>query len=415
MDTTFGDAAHGATVSIADDGAGAPAQLMALNHGVMQVPHIPQPRSGSPPDLASISGFCPGCLPTSPGTSDAGAADGRACASIRASQLFAMSLRPGCEEAAPRGLLREHLLPHFEAAGWRLLAPLEALWASELPEASVLGGAEALRAAAAVQVAMLDANSAAVLQEIVRLSAAACILHVHAAVHMCTCALAHAACAHHRRMSRTHVQVRRASATPANDDGDEEGSIQLALLPNPLGTPAGGGGDDGSPSGCPAEGPATGAGRDSSKRVYASVEEVWNELDGGHGNAACASSVQKVADGDQSGWYEVSSQYWENVSADVPGMLGGLAELHAADAAASLALIDQLRSPADAPLPDGIALDCGAGIGRVSGSVLLERFTYVSRPTAPKPSPCRAHGYFNAWQHLHAPTVLVCGASLHAG
>ena len=61
-------------------------------------------------------------------------------------------------------------------------------------------------------------------------------------------------------------------------------------------------------------------------------------------------------------------------------MLGGLGELHTPDVAGSLRFIDALRSGggggggAAVPLPDGVALDCGAGIGRVTGSFLIDHF-----------------------------------------
>jgi len=81
---------------------------------------------------------------------------------------------------------------------------------------------------------------------------------------------------------------------------------------------------------------------------------------------------------EESPWYETSLSYWERASADMCGMLGGLEELHAADVAGSLQLIDQLRATDGAVLPrDGVALDCGSGIGRVSASVLLARFAAV--------------------------------------
>jgi len=69
-------------------------------------------------------------------------------------------------------------------------------------------------------------------------------------------------------------------------------------------------------------------------------------------------------------------------------MLGGLDEVHTADLSASLAFLDTLFGqellswgpPPGAPghgQPSGVALDAGAGIGRVSSAVLLERFKQV--------------------------------------
>ena len=124
--------------------------------------------------------------------------------------------------------------------------------------------------------------------------------------------------------------------------GGDELEFALALVANPLAGEAGGG-----------EG-----GRDSCKRRYASAEEFWGE------------AAAEGSGGD--GWYGGSAAYWDDVAADVDGMLGGLGHLHAPDVQGSLAFIDELRR-ADG-LPTGAALDCGAGIGRVSASVLLERF-----------------------------------------
>ena len=92
-------------------------------------------------------------------------------------------------------------------------------------------------------------------------------------------------------------------------------------------------------------------------------------------------------------------------------MLGGLERVHPADVSTSLAFIDKLIRPshggegggseeggseggessrvagssgAEPALPHGagaIALDCGAGIGRVSSTVLLERFEQAKSHT----------------------------------
>lgn len=51
-------------------------------------------------------------------------------------------------------------------------------------------------------------------------------------------------------------------------------------------------------------------------------------------------------------------------------------QLHEPDVRGSLRFIDKLRALTPG-MPQGVALDCGAGIGRVSSSVLLERFERV--------------------------------------
>ena len=88
------------------------------------------------------------------------------------------------------------------------------------------------------------------------------------------------------------------------------------------------------------------------------------------------------------GWYAVAARRWQGESEDLSGMLGGLDEVHAADLDASLGFLDELLGkellswgpPPGAPghgKPSGVALDVGAGIGRVSSDVLLERFAQV--------------------------------------
>jgi len=173
--------------------------------------------------------------------------------------------------------------------------------------------------------------------------------------------------------------VRRAIASGAEqEDNDDE--LRLAILPNPLASPSevpeeamaaagtAGGGEGGGSSA---------AGKDSTQHKYASADDVWSELAAGGVAGGTGGHDGEAGGKRQRLWYDVSQKYWDGVSADVQGMLGGLGSVHPADVAASLKLIDTLRASIEAPLPDGVALDCGAGIGRVSASVLLERFSAV--------------------------------------
>ncbi len=143
---------------------------------------------------------------------------------------------------------------------------------------------------------------------------------------------------------------------------DEE--LRLALVRNPLGA---GAADDA------AGGDAAAGGKDNRQRAFADPDEFWSEY------AADAGGGGEGEGGSRAAWYGRSAAYWGGVSADINGMLGGLQEVHAVDAEASLAFIDELRggNASAAPLADGCALDCGAGIGRVSNSVLLQRFSSV--------------------------------------
>ena len=212
-----------------------------------------------------------------------------------------------------------------------MLAPLEALWAGMDADVSA---ARRLHEWAERLAASLDANSAAVMREVVR------------------------------------------RAVDGLDDGDGDQELQLAILPNPLaGTEASAIGAVG------ASAVANGrdGGKDSAQHMYANACDVWEELHPG-------------TESSEDQWYAVSEQYWAGVRADVPGMLGGMGFVHPADVAASLALLDALRTTAEGSLPQGVALDCGAGIGRVAASVLLERFEAVElvEPNYRRLSRCRA-------------------------
>ena len=75
-------------------------------------------------------------------------------------------------------------------------------------------------------------------------------------------------------------------------------------------------------------------------------------------------------------WFAGSTTYWSRQDASVDGMLGGLGSLHDADVRDSVAFIGRflpLITAGEAPKAT-VALDVGAGIGRVSENVLL-RFT----------------------------------------
>ncbi|GAB0498296.1 hypothetical protein MMPV_009637 [Pyropia vietnamensis] len=75
-----------------------------------------------------------------------------------------------------------------------------------------------------------------------------------------------------------------------------------------------------------------------------------------------------------SAWYARSRDYWERQPPTVNGMLGGLGHLSPADVADSHRFLDSLGDRIDS---SGVALDVGAGIGRVSAAVLAPRFAAV--------------------------------------
>ncbi|THD20885.1 Methyltransferase protein 11A [Fasciola hepatica] len=73
-----------------------------------------------------------------------------------------------------------------------------------------------------------------------------------------------------------------------------------------------------------------------------------------------------------SSFYSKARDYWIQVPATVDGMLGGYSSLNIPDVQDSHAFLD-----AYGPKTTAYALDCGAGIGRVTKHVLLPRFNLV--------------------------------------
>ena len=78
---------------------------------------------------------------------------------------------------------------------------------------------------------------------------------------------------------------------------------------------------------------------------------------------------------DEAEWYAIVVQHWTSSKIeahDNEGVLGGWGEVDTEDAKGSLAFIRQcLGAPVEEPIAGYRALDCGAGVGRVTGNVLL--------------------------------------------
>ncbi|AAZ11789.1 AdoMet dependent proline di-methyltransferase, putative [Trypanosoma equiperdum] len=99
------------------------------------------------------------------------------------------------------------------------------------------------------------------------------------------------------------------------------------------------------------------AGTDTEGRRYRSVEEMWGrELQGNLYDA-------------KTGWYGKSLQYWGSVPATVSGVLGGMDHVHDIDIRDSRAFICCLPERGTTR-----ALDCGAGIGRITKSLLCHLY-----------------------------------------
>lgn len=108
-------------------------------------------------------------------------------------------------------------------------------------------------------------------------------------------------------------------------------------------------------------------GRTTTGQHYDSISAMWqSEL----------SHIPQINVDINNTWYQKSQTYWQHQHASIQGMLGGLGELDHPDVAASRRFLHQLFAKTPLP-PCPIALDVGAGIGRVTKHLLLPLFHTV--------------------------------------
>lgn len=88
-------------------------------------------------------------------------------------------------------------------------------------------------------------------------------------------------------------------------------------------------------------------------------------------------------------WYTKSYDYWEQSETTVDGVLGGYGFISPVDVSTSRSLISKYYVGDSISRKTIRALDCGAGIGRVSKSVLIPSFELVDA-IEQSPSHCRA-------------------------
>lgn len=74
--------------------------------------------------------------------------------------------------------------------------------------------------------------------------------------------------------------------------------------------------------------------------------------------------------------YEKSKDYWSKVSATLNGMLGGFSSVTIMDIRDSHIFLNKLFQMKNGP-SKGRALDCGAGIGRITENLLCKHFKFV--------------------------------------
>eukprot|EP01133_Synstelium_polycarpum_P013415 gene13415-15807_t len=105
------------------------------------------------------------------------------------------------------------------------------------------------------------------------------------------------------------------------------------------------------------------------RNVYSSLDDLWQkELTHKDGSST---KDEK--------WYSLADKYWSTVEPTVDGMLGGLSYVSDADVETSTAFLKEMFTHKQRPIPLGHvrALDCGAGIGRVTRHLLLPLFDTV--------------------------------------
>lgn len=76
-------------------------------------------------------------------------------------------------------------------------------------------------------------------------------------------------------------------------------------------------------------------------------------------------------------FYKDAEIYWNNITADIDGMLGGLGHISSIDISTSMKFLKQFIKHPLAKTETNWALDCGAGIGRITKLLLLPLFEQV--------------------------------------
>lgn len=98
-------------------------------------------------------------------------------------------------------------------------------------------------------------------------------------------------------------------------------------------------------------------GGDTKGKRYKNTNEMWE------------AELQGDLYDEKKGWYGKSLAYWKKVEPTVSGVLGGMEHVHEADIAESREFLESIPG-----LGRLRALDCGAGIGRISKHLLTKMF-----------------------------------------
>jgi protein N-terminal methyltransferase len=106
-------------------------------------------------------------------------------------------------------------------------------------------------------------------------------------------------------------------------------------------------------------------GSDADGTKYKDAEELWK---------------QERSKGLEQNWYGSAISYWSSVPATVDGVLGGYGQVSPLDLTESASFLDALAAQGCSTSPgsdSSRAVDCGAGVGRITGGLLMQRFARV--------------------------------------
>lgn len=131
--------------------------------------------------------------------------------------------------------------------------------------------------------------------------------------------------------------------------------------------------------------PPTVTGMDTNGKQYDDIQQLWTEELGGESADSADRTVKEekestdnngaaaaLSNDKKSEWYKKGNAYWADVDATVDGVLGGFAHVSPADIAESRQFLQSVGLNSY----EG-AVDCGAGIGRVSKGLLCPLFKHV--------------------------------------
>ena len=100
------------------------------------------------------------------------------------------------------------------------------------------------------------------------------------------------------------------------------------------------------------------AGSDSNGKEYESLRDLWD--------AELGDDESKLGS-----WYKQGDAYWKDTEATLDGVLGGFAHISPIDIRGSKQFLKEIKCT------KGVAVDCGAGIGRVAKELLCPIFKKV--------------------------------------